>query len=92
LGLAVIAAIYVGFAVADGRPTIIGVESGVAFAFVVVAAAGVTGRARWGVHLFVSSTAGAPPTLPPTEAVGRPPPPPAPTEAGPEAPRPDAPQ
>ena len=40
--------------------------------------------------------AGAPPTLPPTEAVGTPPPPPAPTEAGPEAgpgaPRPEAPR
>ena len=36
--------------------------------------------------------AGAPPSLPPTEAVDAPPPPPAPTEAGPEAPRPEAPQ
>ncbi len=43
LGLAVIAAIYIGFAVADGRPKVIAVESGVAFAFVVVAAAAVTG-------------------------------------------------
>jgi hypothetical protein len=43
LGIAVIAAIYIGFAVADGRPKIIGVESGVAFAFVLVAAAAVTG-------------------------------------------------
>jgi hypothetical protein len=43
LGLAVIAAVYVGFAVADGRPKIIAVESSVAFAFVVVAAAAVTG-------------------------------------------------
>jgi hypothetical protein len=43
LGLAVIAAIYVGFAVADGRPKIIGVESGVAFAFAIVAAAAITG-------------------------------------------------
>jgi hypothetical protein len=39
LGLVVIAAIYVGFAVADGRPKVIAVESGVTFAFVVVAAA-----------------------------------------------------
>ena len=31
LGLAAIAAIYVGFAVSDGRPKIIAVESGVAF-------------------------------------------------------------
>lgn len=38
LGLTVIAGIYVGFAVADGRAKVIAVESGVAFAFVVVAA------------------------------------------------------
>src|SRR5215203_1649287 len=43
LGLAVIAAIYVGFAVSDGRVRIIAVESGVAFAFVLVGAAAVTG-------------------------------------------------
>jgi hypothetical protein len=43
LGLAVIAAVYIGFAVADGRPKVIAVESMVAFAFVVVAAAAVTG-------------------------------------------------
>jgi hypothetical protein len=43
LGLAVIAAVYVGFAVADGRARVIAAESGVAFAFVVVAAAAVTG-------------------------------------------------
>jgi hypothetical protein len=43
LGLVLIAAVYVGFAVADGRPRVIAVESGVAFAFVVVAAAAVTG-------------------------------------------------
>jgi hypothetical protein len=43
LGLCVIAAIYIGFAVADGRPRIIAVESTVAFAFVVIAAAAVTG-------------------------------------------------
>lgn len=43
LGLVVIASVYVGFAVADGRPKVIGVESGVAFAFVVVAAAAITG-------------------------------------------------
>ena len=43
LGLAVIAAVYVGVAVADGRPKVIAVETGVAFAFVVVAAAAVTG-------------------------------------------------
>jgi hypothetical protein len=43
LGLALIASIYVGFAVADGRAKVIAVESSVAFAFVVVAAAAVTG-------------------------------------------------
>ena len=36
LGLAVIAGIYVGFAIADGRAKVIAVESGMAFAFVVV--------------------------------------------------------
>ena len=45
LGLAVIAAIYVGFAVADGRPQVIAVETSVAFAFVLVAAAAITGSA-----------------------------------------------
>jgi hypothetical protein len=43
LGLAAIAAIYVGFAVADGRVKVIAVESSVAFTFVVVAAAAITG-------------------------------------------------
>jgi hypothetical protein len=43
LGLAAIAAIYIGFAVADGRPRVIGVETGVAAFFVIVAAAAVTG-------------------------------------------------
>ena len=43
LGLAVIAAVYIGFAVADGRPKIIAAESIVTFAFVIVAAAAVTG-------------------------------------------------
>ena len=54
LGLAVIGAIYVGFAVADGRAKVIAVESGVAFAFVVVAAAAVTGS-PW---LLVAGMAG----------------------------------
>jgi hypothetical protein len=45
MGIALIATIYIGFAVADGRPKIIGVESGVAFAFVLIAAAAVTGSA-----------------------------------------------
>jgi hypothetical protein len=45
LSLALIAAIYIGFAVADGRPRVIAVEAAIAAAFVVVAAAGVTGPA-----------------------------------------------
>jgi hypothetical protein len=45
LGLAMIAAIYIGFAVADGRPVVIAVECSVAGLFVVLAAAGVTGSA-----------------------------------------------
>src|SRR3954466_15608296 len=43
LGLAVIAAIYIGFAGGGGRPKVIAVESSVAFTFVVVAAGAVTG-------------------------------------------------
>ena len=54
LGLAVIAAVYVGFAVADGRPKVIAVESSVTFAFVVVAAAAITGS-PW---LLVAGLAG----------------------------------
>ena len=45
LSLALIAGVYIGFAVADGRPTVIAVETIVAGAFVVIAAAGVTGSA-----------------------------------------------
>jgi hypothetical protein len=43
LGLIVIASIYIGFAVADGRAFVIAAESTVAAAFVVVAAAAITG-------------------------------------------------
>lgn len=43
--LALIAAVYIGFAVADGRPRVIAVECSVTFAFVVLAAAAVTGSA-----------------------------------------------
>ena len=43
VGLAVIASIYVGFAVADGRGRVIALESGVATVFIVVAAAAITG-------------------------------------------------
>jgi hypothetical protein len=54
LSLALIAAVYIGFAVADGRHTVIAVESVVAAVFVVVGAAGVTGSA-W---LLVAGLAG----------------------------------
>jgi hypothetical protein len=54
LSIALIAAIYIGFAVADGRRTIIAVETTVAGGFVVLAAAGVTGPA-W---LLVAGLAG----------------------------------
>jgi hypothetical protein len=54
LGLAVIAAVYVGFAVADGRPKVVAVESTVTTVFVLVAAAAVTGPA-W---LFVAGMVG----------------------------------
>ena len=45
LSLTLIAAVYIGFAVADGRRTVIAVEAAIAAVFVVVAAAGVTGPA-----------------------------------------------
>jgi hypothetical protein len=45
LSLALIAAVYIGFAVADGRPRVIAVETTVAGGFVVLAAVGVTGPA-----------------------------------------------
>jgi hypothetical protein len=54
LSLALIAAVYIGLAVADGRPRVIAVETVVAAVFVVVAAAGVTGPA-W---LLVAGLAG----------------------------------
>jgi hypothetical protein len=54
LGLVLIAAIYIGFAVADGRGIVLAVETGVASVFVVVAAAGVTGSG-W---LLVAGLAG----------------------------------
>jgi hypothetical protein len=40
--LSLIAAVYIGFAVADGRPTVIAVESAIAGLFVVLAATAVT--------------------------------------------------
>lgn len=45
LELAIIAAVYVGFGVADGRPKVIAVESVVAAVFAVVAASAVTASA-----------------------------------------------
>src|SRR6476661_9692404 len=45
--LAIIAAVYVGFGVADGRPKVIPVESVVAAMFAVVAASAVTTSAWW---------------------------------------------
>jgi hypothetical protein len=45
LSIALIAAVYIGFAVADGRPRVIAVETAVAAVFVVLAAASVTGPA-----------------------------------------------
>jgi hypothetical protein len=53
LSLALIAAVYIGFAVADGRHTVIAVETVVATVFVVVGAAGVTGPAWLLVAGFV---------------------------------------
>jgi hypothetical protein len=54
LSLALIAAVYIGFAVADGRAHVIVIESAVAGTFVVLAAAAVTGSA-W---LLVAGFAG----------------------------------
>lgn len=54
MSLALIAAVYIGFSVADGRPAVIAVESIVAAAFVVLAAVGISGSA-W---LFVVGFAG----------------------------------
>jgi hypothetical protein len=45
LELALIAAVYIGFAVADGRPRVVAVESAVAGLFVLLAAIAVTGTA-----------------------------------------------
>jgi hypothetical protein len=54
MGLVFIAAVYIGFAVADGRPKVIAVETGVASIFVVIAALAVTGS----VWLIVIGLAG----------------------------------
>jgi hypothetical protein len=54
LELALIASVYIGFSVADGRSRVIAAETGVASVFIVVAAAAVTGSA-W---LLVAGLAG----------------------------------
>jgi hypothetical protein len=54
LGLTFIAAVYIGFSVADGRPKVIAAESTVAGLFVVMAAMSVSGSA-W---LLVAGLAG----------------------------------
>ena len=54
LGLTLIAAVYIGFSIADGRPKVIAIETGVASVFVLIAAVGVTGSA-W---LLVAGPAG----------------------------------
>jgi hypothetical protein len=54
LGLTLIAAVYIGLSVADGRPKVVAVETGVASLFVVVAALAVTGSG-W---LLVAGLAG----------------------------------
>jgi len=41
-GIFIIAAVYIGFSVADGRPRVIAAEIGVAAAFVVLAAVAIT--------------------------------------------------
>src|SRR5690242_14204465 len=45
LSLILIAAVYIGFAVADGRPRVIAVESAIATLFVLVATVGISGSA-----------------------------------------------
>jgi fucose 4-O-acetylase-like acetyltransferase len=45
LTITLIAAVYVGFAVADGRPKVIAVETAVTFVFLLIAATAVTGSA-----------------------------------------------
>jgi hypothetical protein len=54
LELALIASIYIGFSVADGRSRVIAAETGVASVFIVVAAAAVTGS----LWLLVAGLAG----------------------------------
>src|SRR3954463_4025935 len=84
LGLVLIASVYIGFAVADGRAPVIAAETCVASAFVVVAAAAVTGSAwllvaglaghglkdLWQHRTgVVANTRGGPPFCPPVDFV-----------------------
>jgi fucose 4-O-acetylase-like acetyltransferase len=55
LGLVLIASVYIGFAVADGRWVVIAFETNVAAIFVVVAAAAVTGS-PWLLVLTLRAT------------------------------------
>jgi hypothetical protein len=52
--ISLIASVYIGFAVADGRPRVVAIESAVAAGFVLIAIAGVSGTA-W---LLVAGYAG----------------------------------
>jgi hypothetical protein len=54
LGLAIIASVYIGFSVADGRRRVIAVECAVAAVFVVIAAVAVTGPA-WLIVIGLAS-------------------------------------
>lgn len=54
LAIAILASVYVGFAVADGRPRVIAVEIGVTFAFVVLAAIAVVASPWLGVVALVA--------------------------------------
>jgi hypothetical protein len=42
ISLVIVASVYIGFAVADGRPAVVAVEVGVATSFIIVAAIAVT--------------------------------------------------
>ena len=47
LGLPLIAAVYIGFAVADGRRHVVAIETAVASVFVIIAAVGAAPRLAW---------------------------------------------
>jgi hypothetical protein len=52
LAISLIAAVYIGFAVADGRPRVIAVEAAVAGLFLLIAAIAATGSAWWLVAAY----------------------------------------